>query len=47
LAKDRNLRIKLFEVDKDYMETYMKRFEEEADEHFKTIVESEIHQSDS
>ena len=47
MAKDRNLRIQLLEVDKEYMETYMKKFEEESDEYFKNIIDTEIHQSDS
>jgi hypothetical protein len=42
LTKDRNLRLEMIEVDKEYHENVAKKLEEDADEHFKSIIDNEI-----
>jgi hypothetical protein len=37
----------MIELDKEYQENVVKRLEEEADDHLKSIIDGEIHQSDS
>ena len=42
LIKDRNLRLEMIELDKEYFENVAKKLEEDAEEHFKSIIETEI-----
>jgi hypothetical protein len=47
LVKDRNLRLEMIELDKDYVENIVKKLEEDSDEHFKAQIETDMPQSDS
>jgi hypothetical protein len=47
LVKDRNLRLEMIELDKEYLENVAKKLEEDSEEHFKAQIETEIQQSDS
>jgi hypothetical protein len=42
LTKDRNLRLEMIELDKEYQENIVKKLEEETDEHFKSLIENDI-----
>jgi hypothetical protein len=47
LVEEKNKFIEYMELDKEYQENVVKRLEEEADDHLKSIIDGEIHQSDS
>lgn len=47
LVKDRNLRLEMIELDKEYVENVIKKLEEDSEEHFKNQIDTEIQQSDS
>lgn len=40
--KDRNLRLEMIELDKEYAENVLKKLEEDGDEHFKASIDTEI-----
>ncbi len=42
LAKDRNLRLQLAEMDKEYLENQIRKFEEDCEEHIKNVIEGNL-----
>jgi hypothetical protein len=47
LVKDRNLRLEMIELDKDYAENIVKKLEEDTEDHFRAQIETDLPQSDS
>lgn len=47
LTTDRNLRLQMAEMDKEYVENQIKKFEEDAEEHVKNVVEGTLQTSNS
>jgi hypothetical protein len=41
-VKDRNLRLEMIELDKEYTENVLKKLEEDGEENFKASIETEI-----